>query len=226
MYVTWPAPLPNGATGEEMALSFDWNRKHRLLVLAPLFSENNTFRHQLFEIMRQLSLSGIDCYMPDLPGCNESAQPLALQTLAHWRMAASVAADHFRASHVFSLRSSASIAPATLPGWCYAPTAPAQTLRTLLRARIIAASEAGMEESSEGLLETGLEHGLDLGGWHLGPALIAEMHSAENVVTAGHNAIAHDDIGGSPLWLRAEPGTDAGQAARLVQIMVDGIIEP
>ena len=69
MYVTWPAPLPNGATGEEMALSFDWNRKHRLLVLAPLFSENNTFRHQLFEIMRQLSLSGIDCYMPDLPGC-------------------------------------------------------------------------------------------------------------------------------------------------------------
>lgn len=224
MYVNWPSPLPDGGTGEEMALAFDWNRSHRLLVLAPLFNDGNTFRHQLFEIMRRLSLEGVDCFLPDLPGCNESAQPLDRQTIGHWRRAASAAAAHFRTSHVLALRSSAWLAPDGMPGWIYAPVSPSQTLRTMLRARVIAAREAGVEEGSEGLLAIGRMNGLDLGGWQLGAPLIREMDSNGFDPCASHIVIEHEEIGGAPLWLRAEPDNDSAQAEKIAAMLASGIL--
>ena len=224
MYVNWPSPLPDGGTGEEMALAFDWNRTHRLLVLAPLFNEGNTFRHQLFEIMRQLSLDGVDCFLPDLTGCNESPQPLDRQTIAHWRKAVLAAAEYFGTSHVFALRSSAWLVPDGMPGWIYAPVPPSQTLRTMLRARIIAAREAGIEERSEELLEAGRQDGLDLGGWQLGAALIGEMQDSGFDPGASHVIVEHEEIGGAPLWLRAEPDSDAAQAEKIAALLADGIM--
>lgn len=224
MYVNWPSPLPDGGTGEEMALAFDWNRAHRLLVIAPLFNEANTFRHQLSEIMRQLSLAGIDCFMPDLPGCNESAQPLEQQTFANWRKAVSAAAQYFSVSHVFALRSSAALTPAVTPAWVYAPNSPGQALRTMLRARVIAAREAGIDENSEDLLAEGRQAGLDLGGWHLGPTLIGELHHTSIAVDANHTVIEHEEIGGAPLWLRAEPDSDLDQATKIARVLAAGIM--
>ena len=69
--------------------------------------------------------------------------------------------------------------PPALPGFLYAPSKGRQILRALLRARTIAAREAGREEKVETLLETGRSEGLELAGWHLSPAMISELERAE-----------------------------------------------
>ncbi|MGN6498040.1 MAG: hypothetical protein ACTHK5_12010, partial [Tsuneonella sp.] len=81
-----------------MALAFDRAREHRLMVLPALFDEANKLRRQTIEVMRRLDLSGIDSMLPDLPGCNESLQSLAIQTPTTWREAMAGAATHFGAT--------------------------------------------------------------------------------------------------------------------------------
>lgn len=215
MIASWPAP------GDvEYALAFDRSREHRLLILPPPFDEANKTRHLLAEVMRRLDGAGIDCMLPDLPGCNESLAPLQGQTLAGWRRATASAADHFRAGRVLTVRAGALLAPAR-PGWRYAAQSGSSLLRGLLRARVIAAREAGVEESSETLLAQGRERGLELAGYRLGAELIRELETAE---ASGDLAdIAQADVGGSGLWLRAEPGFDAGQADALAAIVAMGL---
>jgi hypothetical protein len=86
---------------------------------------------------------------------------------------------------------------------------------------VIASREAGIDESSEALLEQGRERGLELAGYRLGAALVRELESAEPA--ANLTDIAQGDIGGSGLWLRAEPGFDAKQADALAAIMAMGL---
>ena len=117
MYATWPCPLPNGRMGEEMVLGFDAARAQRLLVIPPLFDEANKFRHQIFEIMRRIDTREVDCFLPDLPGCNESTADLMQQTLGQWRAAVAAAATHFRATHVLAIRSGGWLVPGDSPGW-------------------------------------------------------------------------------------------------------------
>ena len=115
-----------------MALAFDSNREHRLLVLPALFDEANKMRRQTVEVMLRLELSGVDTFLPDFTGCNESLQPMAEQTLANWRAGAEAAAVHFNATHVFSIRAGCLLAPPHQPGWRYAATTGAKALRSLL----------------------------------------------------------------------------------------------
>jgi hypothetical protein len=97
----------------------------------------------------------------------------------------------------------------------------ASVLRALIRARVIAAREAGRDESSEALLAQGREQGLELAGYRLGAELIRELESAE---PADHLAdISQSDVTGSGLWLRAEPGFDAKQADALAAIIAMGL---
>ena len=56
------------------------------------------------EVMRRLDAAGIDSFLPDLPGCNESEQPLVLQRLEDWQSAAAQAARHFAATHILAIR--------------------------------------------------------------------------------------------------------------------------
>jgi hypothetical protein len=212
---SWPAP-----GGDEYALAFDRSRGHRLLILPPLFDEANKTRHLLAEVMRRLDGAAIDSVLPDLPGCNESRAPLEAQTLAGWRAAAAQAATHFAATHVLTVRAGALLAPA-LPGWRYAAQSGSSVLRGLLRARVIASREAGTDESSEGLLEGGRANGLELAGYKLGAALVRELETAEPSGT--QTDIAQADVGGSGLWLRAEPGFDAKQADALAAIVAMGL---
>ena len=212
---TWPGP-----EGDEYVLAFDRSRAARLLVLPPLFDEANKTRHLLAEVMRRLDGAGIDCFLPDLPGCNESLVPLETRTLAGWRAATVAAGEHFGATHVLAVRAGALVAPA-LPGWRYAPQAGSSVLRAMLRARVIASREAGTDETSESLLEQGRADGLELAGYRLGAALVRELESAE---PAAHLAdIAQRDVGGSGLWLRAEPGFDPKQADALAAIVAMGL---
>lgn len=218
-YTAWTAPLAEGGISEEIALTFDRSREHRLLVLPPLFEEHNKTRRLVVEFMRRLDLSGIDCLLPDLPGCNESLAPLERQSLTGWKGAMEAAAAHFSANHVLAIRGGALLVPGGLSGHVYAPAKGIQLLRALLRARIIAAREAGREEKAEAMLDRGRKEGLELAGWRLGPEMICELEQACPVGDPGLELIEQADLGGAPLWLRAEPDEDPEQADALAAIV-------
>ena len=218
----WPCPLPGGGTHDEMALVAGQNGKHRLLIIPALFDEANRLRRFTVEVMRRLAGAGIDCFLPDLPGCNESTAPLVHQTPSDWQLAMIGAAEHFRASHILAIRGGALVAPAHLPGWHYAPTTGASQLRQMLRARIISAREAGREETQDSLLTQGREQGLTLAGYPLGADFIAEFQTS-TANTEAQSTISQDMLGGPGLWLRAEPGENREQADALAAIIAMGL---
>jgi hypothetical protein len=215
---------PCSAGGEEYALSFDRRRSRRLLVLPALFDEGNKLRHFTAEVMRRLDGAGIDSFLPDLPGTNESLAPLADQSLGGWRLAAAEIAGHFSATHVLTIRGGAMLAPESLPGWRYAPAAGSSLLRSLLRARILASREAGRDEDREDLMTRGREAGLELAGYRLGAQLLAGLADAPLPDPGALTEIGQSDLGGPGLWLRAEPDHDPGQADALAAIVAMGLI--
>lgn len=224
MISTWNIPASGGAAqAEEMLLAFDRARAVRVLVCPAWFDEANKLRRFTSEVMRRLDRAGIDALLPDLPGCNESLAPLADQTLEGWRAAMAEAARTLAATHVLAIRAGALVAPEGLDGWLLAPQAGPQLLRTMLRARTIAAREAGITETSEGLLERGLKEGLMLGGWSIGAAMLRELSQAETAPSPGQAIIAQTELGGPGLWLRAEPDEDAAQADRLAALIAESL---
>lgn len=226
MIFTWNNPAsPPGFPAEELCVGFDRGRPVRLLVLPAWFDEANKLRRFTLEVMRRLDRAGIDILLPDLPGCNESLVPLFDQTLEGWREAAAGAAAALRATHVLALRSGALLAPPSLPGWHYAAHSGPKLLRGMLRARVLASREAGIAETSEGLMLEGRRNGLTLSGWAIGPALLGALESAEPVLAPGQSDIAQSALGGPGLWLRAEPGEDAAQADRLAELIAENLLE-
>jgi hypothetical protein len=219
----WPCPGSSGTIAEELALTFDDFRRWRLLIVPALFDEANRMRRFTVEVMRRLDKAGVDSFLPDLPGCNESLAPLDEQTVASWQSGVAAAARHFRASHVLAIRGGALLMPTSLPGWRYAPAKGATILRQMLRGRILAAREAGREETQESLLSAGLEQGIELAGYRLGAAFLQQFQSAVPPVMAGISEIEQDMLGGSGLWLRAEPDEDRAQADALAAIVAIGI---
>lgn len=224
-FTHWTAPLPGGGRCEEAALTFDEGRAHRVLVLPSLFDEANKLRRQTVEVMHRLDLSGIDCILPDLPGCNDSLEPLAEQTLEDWRFAAETAALYFKATHLLTIRSGALLAPDDLPGWRYAPTGGSSLIRSMIRARTIAAREAGTEETSADLDAAGRASGIELAGWHIGPQLFASLADAKTPASDSLFDIEQGMVGGAGLWMRAEPDEDPEQADALAAIIAIGLTD-
>jgi len=221
---TWNHPAPDGGPpSEELLVAFDRGRKARVLVCPAWFDEANKLRRFTLEVMRRLDAAGIDSLLPDLPGCNESLAPLENETLASWRAGMAAAGEALGATHVLAIRAGALVAPAVLPGWHYAAQTGPKLLRGMIRARTISAREAGMAETSEGLMAQGRESGLVLGGWPIGAAMFRELETAEPALGPGQSDIAQSMVGGPGLWLRAEPDEDAGQADRLAAIIVESI---
>lgn len=220
--IDWPCPASDGERHDEMALVFDSAREHRLLVLPALFDEANKLRRLTVEVMRRLCLSGIDSMLPDLPGCNESEEPLERQTLDHWRVAATVAAKHFRATHVLAVRGAALVIPPGLPGWAYAPVDGQRILRSMIRARAIAAREAGKLERTEDLRTSAREQGIALGGWQLGAGMFRALETSG--AQSSLIEIEQAALGSGGLWLRAEPDEDPQQADALAAIVAIGIM--
>ena len=219
--LSWPCPSPDGGIAQEYVLAFDKGRRHRLLIVPALFDEANRLRRLTVEVMRRLDGAGIDSFLADLPGCNESLEPLEAQTPGSWRAAVAAAARHFRATHVMGLRGGALLLPNNLPAWRYAPVKGASVLRQMIRARIVASREAGIGETQEGLLETAKSAPLDLAGYRLSPEFIAEFQALAPDETA--RDIPLDMVGGAGLWLRAEPGENREQANALAAILAIGI---
>ena len=221
--VSWPCPLPGGGISDEFALSFDQSRDARLLVIPALFDEANRLRRLSVDVMRRLDGAGIDCFVIDLPGCNESLLPLEQITPDDWRDAAQSAARHFGATHVLALRGGGLVVPAGLPGWRYAPVNGAAILRQMLRARILSSREAGVAETQEGLLAAALDHGIELAGYRLSADFVHQFQSLKPAASAALSDIDQDMVGGSGLWLRAEPGENAKQADALGAIIAIGM---
>lgn len=217
----YPCPLPGGLAADEYALAGDRGRAARVLIVPALLDEASKLRRLTVEVMRRLDGAGIDSFLPDLPGTNESLRPLPEIELEDWRMAVACAARNFAPSHVLALRGGALLVPTGLPGWAYAPVKGASLLRTLLRARVLAAREAGRAETAEGLLERALAEGIELAGYRLGPELVRQLQQA--APAPGLSEIAQATVGGSGLWLRAEPDHSPAQADALAAIVAVGL---
>jgi len=212
-----------------MLLSFDQSRDARILILPALFDEANKLRRFTISVMRGLDEIGIDSFLPDLPGCNESMAPLPQQSLQGWREAVIDASQQFSATHVLSLRGGALLTPPDLPGWRYAPVAGAKILSAMLRAQLVSARESGQHTTRETLVKQGKINGLLLNGWDIGPVMLNEMEqSAQPPLTqqkdVAQSDIGGDEIGGAGLWLRAEPGENADQARALVALIENDIM--
>lgn len=216
--VSWPCPGPGGQSSE-YAIAHDRGRKQRLLIVPALFDEANRMRRMLVDAMARLDQAGIDSFLPDLPGCNESLQDFTAQSLHGWRSAMQIAARHFGATDVLAVRGGALVFPASLPGWALQPAKGASILRQLVRARTIAAREAGQHEDSAALLEKGRTDGLDLAGWRCGASLIAGLEHALPQIE-GQSLIAQGQLGGGGLWLRAEPAAAPEQSAALAALII------
>lgn len=221
--LSWPCPLQSGGSTQEYALVFDRGRTSRLLIVPALFDEANRMRRLAVELMRRLDGAGIDSVLPDLPGCNESLQPLEAQTPESWRAAMRAIAARFGATHGLGIRGGCMLTPGDLPGWHYAATSGASILRQMMRSRILASREAGIAETQEGLLETGLKDGLTLSGHGLGAEFLRQFQSLEAAATPVQRDIAQATVSGSGLWLRAEPGESGEQADALAAILAIGM---
>ena len=216
MYSSWPCPTSSGGTSDELLFSFDKDRAVRVLILPPLFDEANKFRRQIAGMMRLLDARGIDSLCPDLPGMNESVARHAEQSLGSWRIHAEAASSFSKATHVLTIRSSALIAPGQMHGWSFEPVAPGSVIQRLIRAEIVASKEAGTPLTAEELLDKGRATGVSLAGWQLGPELVCQLSGDDRRELPDYVVIRQDEIGGRPLWLRAENDFDSMQAEALV----------
>lgn len=221
MIAQWPCPGPGGQS-EEYALAYDRGRTRRLLIVSALFDEANRMRRMMVDCMRLLDDAGVDTFLPDLPGCNESLQRFEAQSLHGWRSAMQRAARHFAATDVLAVRGGALVFPNALPGWALEPAKGATILRQMIRARVIASREAGIQEDSTALLEAGRTEGLELAGWPCGASLIAGLENALPQIE-GHHLIAQSQLGSGGLWLRAEPSAAPEQSAALARIILSEI---
>ncbi|TCM22323.1 hypothetical protein EDF56_1011010 [Novosphingobium sp. PhB165] len=217
----WPCPQAHLGAGEEYALVCDRGRARRLLIVPALFDEANRLRRFTVEVMRRLDRAGVDTFLPDFPGTNESPRNLCDQDADSWRAAMTLAAEHFGATHVLALRGGRLFAPVGLPSWHYAPVKGASILRSMVRARVLASREAGREEAREILTEMAHREGVVLAGYSLGAALFGDLETREPDPSAA--MIAQDQLGGSGLWLRAEPDEDAAQADALAALLIAGL---
>lgn len=224
---SWPCPLPGGSTYEEFAVQCDAYRSKRLLIVPALFDEGNRMRRFTVEVMRRLHTggapSGIDSFLPDFPGSNESLQSLQTQDPTDWLDAMTAAARHFNASHVLGIRGGCLFTPQRLPSFHYAPAKAPAILRQMMRSRMLSSREAGSEETSKELAELALKSGITLSGYKLG----ADFYRQFELMTPSSSAtiIAQEDIGGSGLWLRAEPDENVEQADALAQIIATALTD-
>lgn len=181
-----------------------------ILIVPPLFDEMNRARRMLVETMRALADKNVRSLMPDLPGCNESLADLATQSLSSWRQAVTDCATLHKATHIASLRGGSLIYDMTgLPSWRLASVKGRSLLKAMLRTRIAADKEAGISTNTEQLLAAAQTAPVALSGNLLGLEMLDGLDAATPATDEAICEVALAGIGGTPLWLRAEPGDDA-----------------
>ena len=223
MFLEWPAPLPDGGTSMEMAVSTARKDEPELLIIPPLFDEANRMRAQLVLLMRTLRDLGISSVMPDLPGMNESLQPQASQTLSAWRAAAASAAKHFGVRHALYVRQACALDSGAVPASHYAPSEPSKLLKAMVRAQSLAEKEAGKDRTASQILDAARVQGDQVAGWEIGRTMAQELCETAEVTNKAATPITHEQIGGRALWLSNEGGVDERQAQVLAKVLAERI---
>jgi hypothetical protein len=203
---------------DEFCLGLGGSGARRILIVPPLFDEMNRMRRVLVSAMRALAMRGVGSLLIDLPGCNESLASLERQSLDSWRDAVVACAQQLSATHIASIRGGSLIdsTQPDLPHWRLAPVKGASLLKTLIRTRIAGEKEAGNSISEAQLMTLAETVPIELAGNILSPDMVAQLATAEPT-TLPHLTERRlgEDVGGSPLWLRAEPQDDAMFAANI-----------
>lgn len=194
--------LYRAPTGSEWIATRPGDPGIGLLMLPAPFEEGPFTRTLVTRLLRAAAARGVGSWLPDLPGQGESRVSIGAVRLRDWQAAAAAAFAHATTTLgtpplVASVRGGALIADA-LPArarWRLAPCDGAAVLRPLRRAQA-------------------LSGGIELAGWPLADALIADLGTA----TLAPADAATRDVAwpeGTPPWRRAEPAAPADEVALL-----------
>ena len=215
------------ADRKELCLSIAARSSRRVMLIPPLFDEMNRMRKMMVDVMRSLHALEISSFLPDLPGTNESLVPLEQVTLPEWQEAVRACAQQHQISHIASFRGGA----LTVAGiqsashWIFCPIKGATLLRTMLRTKIAADRESGLNTSLADLSSQAEAGPLELAGNIIGSELFAQLNAADIADMPGQRVIRLESdskpcggrIAGSALWLRAEPDDDPAMSAAIAQ---------
>lgn len=208
---------------DEHALCFAATAARRILIVPPIFDEMNRVRRMLVQSMRHVGERGVGTFLIDLPGCNESIAPLQVQSLSTWRNAVAAAAAAFGVTHVAALRGGALVDHGIpdLPHWRLAPAKGGGLLKTMIRTRIAGDREAGRTISAADLITAAQTAPIELAGNWLGTEMVTQLDEAEavNLPDCMVRTLG-SDIGGTPLWLRAEPQDDGAMSVAIADDLV------
>jgi len=194
--------------GETM-LGFGPSTGPQLLVLQPLFEEMNRTRALIVAICRGLSMRGIGCWLPDLPGTGESIRPLDGLGWRDWRDAVIVAAAAAGVpiGGTVSFRGGALLDDTIdAPRWRLAPTGGRSLLSDLRRSALATGSDPTAPA------------GYVLSAALTGPLGLAEVAAdrARTLRLASDERAADLRVEGIPVWRRPEPQQDARLATSLI----------
>ncbi len=212
---------------KELCLCTATRSSRRVLIIPPLFDEMNRMRKMLVDVMLALESLDVASFLPDLPGTNESLVALEQVTLTDWQDAIAACAQQHHISDIASFRGSA-LAVAALPKarhWIFSPVKGATILRTMLRTRVAADRESGLNTGLADLSAQAETRPIELAGNIIGPELFAQLNAAdipdrENqriVRLESDNKPADAQIPGSALWLRAEPDDDPAMSSAIAR---------
>lgn len=217
------------AGGREAMLRFGPADAPVVALVLPLFEEANRTRAFGVAMLRALAEQGIASVLPDLPGMGESSKQLEDIGISDWPEALSAAIGDN--THVAAMRGGCLIAGnvSARSHWYFAPQIGEALVRELVRARQVAAREAGETFDSAEIDRDGPP--LEFAGNRLPRPLLRALAASEPdmawpcriVRLEGDLASADLHIVGRPLWRRAEPDNDPALARTLAADLADWI---
>lgn len=206
------------ADRKELCLCAATRSSRRVMLVPPLFDEMNRMRKMLVDVMHILETLEVASFLPDLPGTNESLIALEQVTLSDWQRAIQACAQQHDISHIASFRAGALTVTAmeNAHHWVFSPVKGATILRTMMRTKVAADRESGLNTSLADLSAQAEAGPLELAGNIIGSELFAQLNAAEIpdlknqriVHLESENKSCDMQIPGSALWLRAEPDED------------------
>jgi pimeloyl-ACP methyl ester carboxylesterase len=191
-----------------------------VILIPALFEELNRTRALMAGMMRHLAARGFACWLPDLPGTNESVRPLEKCDWPAWQDAARNAAAYVarasgRPPAIAAMRGGCLLDDVNgLCHWRFAPAEGVSLARDMERSSLIAAQD-----------QTG--DLLDLAGYPVSRPLLEAVRSAvaspvsplRVVRLESDRAEADAKLDGPAIWRRSEPSS----APELVQALGDDL---
>jgi hypothetical protein len=217
------------AGGREAMLSFGPADAPVVALVLPLFEEANRTRALGVAMLRALAEQGVAGVLPDLPGAGESSKRLEDIGLSDWPEALSAAIGGH--AHVAAMRGGCLIA-GNVPArshWYFAPQTGEAAVRELVRARQVAAREAGESFDPANIDRDGGP--LEFAGNRLPRPLLRALAASEPDMASPCRVVrleadpgsADLHVVGSPLWRRAEPDNDPALAEALAADLADWV---